>query len=135
VGLVLVIVLSGCADPGSGSQAASGIFFPTWRSTGGPHPTAILEGRLVERDGCLLLDTGDQREFLPLWPDSFALEGGSTPTIISPNGRALALGDQAFLGGGERRLVDAESIIGQEIPGRCRTSLYWLATAIEQNMP
>lgn len=128
-GILLAVTLSACADPAPYSRSGSETFFPTWTPSGGLTPMAAVEGELIERAGCLFFDTpGAPGEYLPLWPDTLTLSGGSRPAITSPNGQVLEVGDRAALGGGERNLAQVEEMIGRVIPERCHAPAYWQAS-------
>lgn len=130
IGLSLLLMLqAGCADP-TGTEVGSAVFFPQWSLSGNEVPAGALEGRLTLRDDCLLWDAGEQGLSLPLWRDTFSLNEGSPPSVVTEDGQVIEVGDTAILGGGERVLADAEEMIGREIPPRCQVegAGYWLAT-------
>jgi hypothetical protein len=122
--LVILATLLGSCETGADAPS---VFFPTWTPESGPVSGGVLEGRLVERAGCLLWSgTGD---FLPIWPDTFEFEDGE---VITESGLAVALGDTATLGGGERSRAQVEELMGQEIPSRCRSvDSYWMVTDVD----
>ncbi len=123
--VVVVFVSSSCHR----EENRSDVYFPTWtREPGAAVPTGILPGRLVERNGCLLWS--DETDVVPLWPDNFQLDDPND-TIAADSGIVLAVGDGGTLGGGERTLEQAESVIGEAIPSRCQPSGgYWLVTEV-----
>ena len=125
--LALMVVaafgLVGCGD-------SAKTFFPTWSPSGDPVPTGALQGRLVERNGCLLW--ADEREYLPIWPEPYELDGA---TILVDSRPVIRVGDTAFLGGGMRSLGGVESLIGEQVPQRCQAAGgYWLVTRVEWDL-
>lgn len=124
--LLAVVLLSGACDQ---EDQPADVFFPTWiREPGAPVPTGDLAGGLVERNGCLIWS--GTKDVLPLWPDTFQLNRADV-TIATNAGVVLAIGDSGTLGGGERTLEQAESVIGKRIPGRCQPAGgYWMVTDV-----
>lgn len=129
--LVSLFLLPMCGESLEG-QGAPGIFFPTWTRTGDPEPTGAVLGRLIERDGCLFIDEeppGSAR-FLPLWPDSFGLRAGASPSIEGNDGIIVQVGESILVGGGSwEPLPAAQALIGREIPDRCKAAP-WLVTEV-----
>jgi len=133
--IFVLVCLVGCGA----TQAAAppGIFFPTFE-LGGPHPLAIIEGSLVEQDGCLFVTAHSER-WLPLWPDGYsAKRSGDAIEVLSEDGRVIGrTGHPIRLGGGEARPTEvggfaatdawAKELTGQNAPDRCGHQ-YWLAT-------
>jgi hypothetical protein len=113
--------MAACGD------SAPDVFFPTWSpSEGEATATGALEGRLVERGDCLMWDAG--ADFLPIWPDTYEFDGSA---VLADSEFVLDLGESAFLGGGERSLRQAESLMDSQIPQRCHApGGYWIVTQI-----
>lgn len=109
--VVLVLLIGGCSRAG----VDEGIFFPRW--SGDAWPTGIVSGILVEREGCLLLRSGEV-EALALWEDGYGFEDGS---VIASSGQPVAEVGQMIHGGGGygSDRVWAEGIVGEAIPDRC----------------
>lgn len=124
--LAVALVSSSCDQE---EDQPSHLFFPTWTPPpGAALPTGTLPGRLVERNGCLLWS--GQTDFLPLWPETFQLDERES-TVETSSGAVLAIGYAGTLGGGERTLEQAESVIGERIPRRCQPAGgYWLVTEV-----
>lgn len=122
--LLVAVVLASCSQA---SDPPRELYFPTWTPQPGPVPTGVLEGRLVERNGCLIWSDG--AEYLPIWPDDFELDNADT-TIAATSGVVLAVGDEGTLVGGERNLRQAESLIGMQIPSSCQSDGYWMVTEV-----
>jgi hypothetical protein len=134
IALVPLLALAGCgesvvAGEASGEQAT--VFFPTWHYSGtGGSDGGMLQGRLIEREGCLLIE--DETEvgtdyYLALWPDSFSLSSDSPVSITIDDGMELVVGDFVHLGGGAPS-TSAEEAIGGAIPPECNEEA-WKATS------
>jgi hypothetical protein len=130
--VVAVLVLPGCADA-SGVGAGPDIFFPTWSREGQPEPVAGTSGRLVVQNGCLFLEHASEGGTfsLPLWPDSWNLEGTDPISVVADDGSSLLVGETVSLGGGAWPAEAVEELIGESVPERCEPSSdYWLATEV-----
>jgi hypothetical protein len=131
-----MLAIAGCAqavDAESGGDDPT-VFFPTWQHSGGASEQGMLEGRLIERDRCLLLE--DETEigtdsYLPLWPDTYTLTNGSSVAIVLDDGSELNVGDFISLVGGTSTPTSvAEEVIGRSIPARC-DEMAWQATSAQ----
>jgi hypothetical protein len=113
---VAAIVAAGLTSACTGSPVEEGLFFPTWRAEG-PVPSGIVQGRLVEDDRCLYVQTGNQRT-LVAWEDGMGFEDA---TLLDTSGSPIAqVGEMIHGGGGyfeERGHI--EQLSGQSIPDRC----------------
>jgi hypothetical protein len=111
--LLLVLTTSSCAAAVESDQRQ-----PTFLPTLPPSnvwPTALLLGRLAERDGCVLLRAG-RTWVLLLWPDGYAAEqgGDSGLRVVDENGKLVAaVGDRVRLGGGVCRRISESGIPGR----------------------
>jgi hypothetical protein len=121
--LVLTCSLASC------SSEENAAYFPTWPfEPGGAVPGGVLKGTLTERNGCLLLSTGDGSLFLLLWPDTYRSEGSD---VVTDSDVVLSVGDFASLVGGGRSLRQAEAVIRGPIPMKCRmVEGYWLVAEV-----
>lgn len=110
---LVLLVTSACADR-SGVEA--GIFFPTWNA-GGIVPAGIVQGVLVERDGCLLVAASGE-EALVLWDDGYGFVNDS---LLAPSGDVIVRVGELLHGGGgyfaDRE--HAEDLSESSIPERC----------------
>ena len=114
----------------SGSEA-QGVFFPKLTEHSDSWPAALASGTLAEKDGCVFLVPGDM---LLIWPHEASVERtGSGALRITVEGDLVGqTGDEVQLGGGllgeSKGAVDqAERLIGEPIPDRCRAGGgYWL---------
>jgi hypothetical protein len=125
--VIAVVSLAACGstDMPSGGSKGEGVFFPTYRETG-ISPLGMLEGELVEQDGCLI-SQGIQGSLLLLWPDSYAYESGEPAMVVDGDGDRIAkVGALVQLAGGERTLDDAIALTGQSIPEECQAENYWI---------
>jgi hypothetical protein len=122
-------VLIACAN-GAGARGADGVFFPTLPHMNG-WPAALLQGTLLERNGCVVL-AGRSESVLLLWPEGYSTRrdpDGSLVVLDDHGDRVGRMGDEVSLGGGlvgeSRQHVEfAEKLIGQKIPGRCYADAY-----------
>ena len=55
----------------SGPEVEEGVFFPTW-SADADRPLAVVQGVLVEANGCVYISANGQRT-LPLWEEGLGL--------------------------------------------------------------
>jgi hypothetical protein len=90
----------------------------------------MLQGRLIEREGCLLIE--DRTEvgtdyYLALWPDTYSLSGDDSVSITTDDGSEIAVGDFVQLIGGTPS-TPAEEVIGGAIPPKCNEAA-WKATS------
>lgn len=112
------------APPGSAEIA-------TYRDDGNGME-ALLTGTLVERDGCLYLETpgyapdGRSAYWLPILPESTTRWDGTTLTLGDESHR---VGDEVSLGGGvSSEPTSPDDLSGMEgIPDACSTEYAWLA--------
>jgi len=144
---LLAATLIACAGPErvapEGPPAPAGVFFPRLTGPQDSWPAALASGTLVERRGCVLLVSGDSRDGpaqggsdgeLLIWPEEARAERTDGGDLRITVGEKLVgeTGDQVQLGGGllgeSRDAVNqAERMIGEPIPERCRADGgYWL---------
>ncbi len=124
------ILLPACG--GHEAPAPDGLYFPTLTKSQDAWPAALASGSLVEKDGCVFLMPND---VLLIWPNEASVERtGAGLLRITVEGKLVGqTGDDVQLGGGllgeSRNAVDqAESLIGEPIPERCRADGgYWIA--------
>ena len=109
---LMILVCSAC---GEHPETEAGIFFPTWNADGDV-PAGIVQGTLVERDGCLFL-TSSGTETLIVWDDEYAFADGS---LLAPSGEPIVrIGETLHGGGGYYGRAHAEKVSGTSIPDRC----------------
>jgi hypothetical protein len=101
----VIVVL---ADP-----PPSTVFFPTWEAP--IRLEARVSGVLVERDGCLFLDRGDQ-VVLPLWEPGYSYRDG---VLFDLAGRPVARVGEMLHGGGGYT-ADPGWLLDEPVPERCR---------------
>jgi hypothetical protein len=133
--LVSLLAVSSLLLPACGGHEAvapEGVFFPTLTKSQNSWPAALASGSLAEKDGCLFLMPSD---VLLIWPHEASVERTGAGRLRITVDRKLVgqTGDEVQLGGGllgeSRNAVgQAESLIGEPIPERCRADGgYWLA--------
>lgn len=111
-----LVLLFAC---GSDAEVEAGVFFPTW-SADGAVPTAIVQGDLVETDGCLYVDANGLLT-LPIWEEGLGFTDG---TLLRPDGEPIAdvgkvvHGGGGYYGGADGR-THVEDLAGERIPDRC----------------
>jgi hypothetical protein len=110
------------------SKAPEGVFFPTTHDMNA-YPTALIEGTLLARDGCVFIESEGQL-LLVLWPEGFRIErNGKQLRILGGIGHPeRRTGQPVELGGGGTEFSFAEELIGEPIPSRCRAASYWIAS-------
>jgi len=127
--LVCLLTVLGCASQQEPSLSYADVFAPT-RPAMDVLPAGLVEGRLDQRDGCIIIQAPGISH-LVLWPPGFAAItlAGNSIGIISPQGEVVTqVGGRVRLSGGEIRSDDqASQLIGADIPPACRNGLYWLA--------
>lgn len=110
-GAVLVLLLATACD----GNVETGMFFPTWNPDG-PVPGGIVQGSLVEDDGCLFVDANDQRT-LVLWEVGLGSEEGD---LLDLAGEPIAhVGETIHGGGYYGDRAHFEDLADERIPERC----------------
>lgn len=124
-----VLALSGCAllrsaggDQAGGSTPStepepSTVFPVQGGQTETTSPGALIEGRLVVRKGCIVLDSSRSGGFLTLWPSGSRFQPAPTPRVTLPYGEVVAVdGQLRQFGGGEIGPVRADGSTGLGSP-------------------
>lgn len=101
-------------------------------------PAALVEGTLIEDDGCLWIEA-DRTRWLVLWPDgSYATVQDKQLVVYNGADRAV-VGTRVSAGGGENGAQEGAfvaDVIGEPIPTACQgTGLYWLGSSIKSTEP
>jgi hypothetical protein len=114
-GIVAPLLIAAC----SRAPVEEGLFFPTW-SAEGAVPAGIVQGTLVEDDGCLYVERNDQRT-LVAWEDGMGFEDGR---LLATSGYPIAQVGEVIHGGGgyyDSALgrSHVEELSGESIPQRC----------------
>jgi hypothetical protein len=126
---LILAVAAACSQ--SGSDPA-GLFLPTYRPMNSA-PTALLEGTLVEDDGCLWIETDNGRHLM-LWPEASSVLDGDGQRAVRNDGDVAIVGTRVSAGGGEYGTEHYEfvvELIGRDVPEPCRTSgKYWLCREV-----
>lgn len=102
-----------------------GFAFPTSaRGEGGP--LGLIEGTLIESDGCLWVEAGMERHVV-LWPRGFDLTDIGGPMVAGDN-QIFRPGDLIRAGGGSYE-ISAFVVEGLEnFSPECAAASWWLAT-------
>ena len=113
---VVLLLLVACE---SGAQVEAGVFFPTW-SADGAVPAGIVQGVLVETDGCVYISANGQRT-LPVWEKGLGFADG---TLLGSDGEPIAEVGEVVKGGGgwyggAVGRAHIEDLAGELIPDRC----------------
>jgi len=113
---VALLLLCACK---SGAEIEAGVFFPTW-SADGARPTGVVEGVLVEANGCVYIDANGQQT-LPVWEEGL---GFADSRLLSSDGEPVAEVDEVVHGGGgwyggADGRAHLEDLAGEGIPDRC----------------
>jgi hypothetical protein len=104
-------------------DATTGVFFPVLQPASAI-PLALIQGRVVQRGGCLWLQGAEgQPLYLALWSPGSRLEAsGSTIAVVDPAGARIGVGDRLRATGGETKNVeDVIALTGQKPPLACQT--------------
>jgi hypothetical protein len=115
IGLLLLLFVA-CE---SGPEVEEGVFFPTW-SADGDRPLAVVQGVLVEANGCVYISANGQRT-LPAWEEGLGFANG---TLLGRDGEpvaevgAVVHGGGGWYGGANGR-AHVEDLAGERIPDRC----------------
>lgn len=131
------------------TYAGEAVFFPT--TQGGPSgDLALYQGLLIERDGCIFMDGGEQVS-LPLWPQGYTVDRGTSGAlqIHAVDGAIVAVvGGPISMGGGytaeffpldkveprDTQLASVNERLDEPIPQQCLVSnLYgvWLVGGVD----
>jgi hypothetical protein len=110
-----------------GSVVADGVtMLRTGLMNGGP--TAIANGTLHFRDGCVWLQEAPDVSVVVLWPFGANLDASTGSLAVTLENKRYVEGDVVTLGGGEvNDVAYVRSLVGT-IPDACLTARYWLAT-------
>jgi len=128
IGIIVSILVIGCVEKTQQDDrfidtSTSTLFFPVQKDT---HPssqmTAILEGELVQINGCLRVDN-----YLLVWPYGFSIStNGEVIQINNNTGKPIALvGDKVKFGGGEKPSDYIANFSGELPSSRC-SGPYWI---------
>jgi hypothetical protein len=107
--LVAVVCLVGCSGGDAGGGGADDSPVITLKEKVDAWPAALIEGRLDERGGCLLI--GDEVAVFPTGT------GWEAPEVVFDDGTRVAVGSQVSMGGGVYE-ADAATLDGLSlVPG------------------
>lgn len=132
---MLVISVPACSP--DKPSAPPGIFFPRV-PTRDVYPSALMEGVLEERAGCLFV-TSDQDHWLVLWPEGYTARAAEGQLdVLDESGEVVGrVGKPLRVVGGETNPIEvggaaeaerwASELTGRDIPERCG-DLYWIVS-------
>jgi hypothetical protein len=136
--VILIAVIAASACGRAPPAAPEDVFLPRLAEHHDTWPAALVSGRLVEENGCVFI-TSDQpgsehANVLVIWPNEASAERTDDGRLRISVGDAadVSVGDVVSLDGGlvgEARsdVRQAESMIGEAIPERCRAEGgYWI---------
>jgi hypothetical protein len=114
--VVALLLLVACE---SGAEVEARDFFPTWRADGAV-PAGIVQGVLVETDGCVYISANGRRT-LPVWEEGLGFADG---TLLESDGEPIAQVGEVVHGGGgwyggAGGRAHLEELAGERIPDRC----------------
>jgi hypothetical protein len=128
-----------CTGDEGAAESCRSYFFPTHHlGPEDPVPKAGLEGDLIEKNGCILMDpvAGQGDPFLLIWPPDFRLSGDRFVQILDGEGNVVGrIGDHRFAGGGEIPEYWASEMARTPIPDDCKVGHYWLVADITPFAP
>lgn len=127
-------VLAACSGASDGANAPN-VFFATKPEADRTSMTALFQGPLVVRNGCVLIGQSGGYA-VPIWPKGFRIERGEADRIVVHDeaGRVVAMEGEDFeMGGGyvaefqpagrveprDDQLRRVEQSLGYAIPERC----------------
>lgn len=136
--LAIGLLLVACGDTRADDAPASTgpeLFFPTKPEQDAASMTALFQGPLVVRDGCVLIGSSAAYT-VPIWPQGFTadLDDPGRLAVRDGEGAVVAIEDEPFeMGGGyvaefspedkveprEDQLRSVEEWLGYSIPERC----------------
>lgn len=114
------------------------VFFPTVGRSEAVSGAKIA-GMLLERGNCVFV-VNRRTAWLVLWPEGYSITAsGDRIEVRDDSGNVIGLtGEEVTLAGGEinssevggtkRANTIVQSLIKEEVPARCRSDVYWLAT-------
>lgn len=112
----------------------AGLTFPQLRARSSTFMTALLEGKLIAREGCLRVSADDaELGVLIIWqPDYFLNDDNGSVEVLDRDGRVVArVGQKVSMGGGEVPLTaELERQLREPITSRCEGP-YWLMGEME----
>jgi len=117
----LTVAAVGCSSSPSQSTDAS-LFIASKSPTsvvGNVALTSVLVGRIVEVDGCFVLESGGAYRAATFGPGFVFDQESSTVREIRSDGKSVQLGELAKFGGGEISKQSAESDSGVVLPMKC----------------
>lgn len=97
----------------------SGYEFPRHSLWGGG-PTALFEGTLVERDGCIRTDGGDT----VVWPPGYSLSVEAGQPVVHGSGLQVRMGERVRLGGGEYSRSQLGAVASHGAQTRCQAPFF-----------
>ncbi len=117
----LLTVATACSP-----SAPSDVFLPTYRPMSAL-PLALIDGTLVQEEGCLWLDSASGRHLM-LWPPGSSLVDLDGQRTVRNDGHTAVVGAHVSAAGGEQKNYGfVVELIGREVPEPCRASgQYWL---------
>jgi hypothetical protein len=94
----------------------------------------MLVGQLVERDGCLWVESVYGEEpVLPVWPPEFVLQAEDGDLYVSDGqGLRVPVGDEVRMGGGHTPSIDGAML--EQIPEACRGAYFAVGSGFGPNL-
>lgn len=124
----MTLLLVGCS-----AVIPSDVYLPTYGPLNGL-PAALLEGTLIEDDGCLWIES-ERTRWLVLWPRGSAVVEDAGERVVRNGGQRAVIGTRVSAGGGEYGDGHYEfvvELIGEQISAPCREAgLYWLGYEVQ----
>lgn len=127
IGIIVSILVTGCVEKTQQDDrfidtSTSTLFFPVQKNPTNESMAALLEGELVQINGCLRVDN-----YLLVWPYGFSVStSGGVIQINNNTGKPIALvGDKVKFGGGEMP-SDYIANFSIELPSSRCSGPYWI---------
>jgi hypothetical protein len=124
-------------EPGFSVTSVPGLFFPQLRAQSAVFMTALLEGQLILKDGCLRMVTSySPNSNLIIWqPDYFPTLDGEQIEILNRAGQVVArVGEQVAMGGGGIQLSDYYTRqLRESIPANCEGPYFLMGGMVSRS--
>src|SRR5574338_598756 len=127
-----LVIISGLLAA-CGASDVPGVYFPKHQ----PDPsreTALLEGTLRYRNGCLWIDDRNGSKYLAVWPDAYRAVIRDTNVAVARGDQLLASdnGQMEVSGGEAAELHGLQLVASSPAPKECANPpRYWVVTEIQ----
>lgn len=134
--LLVIWLVVACSSPDA--SPLTGYAFPRHRGFGNGGPTALLDGILEVRAGCLYVRHDDGHRSYVVWPPGYTLRAfGESIAIFDGATRLYSPGGRVREGAGWYSDLDfvRDRLVTGTLPSECPADEYALATGHVENPP